>query len=97
MAPPTKGSNGDWDDEVPDAKRLLAEKAYEDCFACKATGSAAFVGLGLYSYHTGMKNLRLQENAIMKGPTKYKMGSRRLGIATISAALVGMGVLRAFV
>lgn len=58
-------------------------------------GSAAFIGLGAYSYHTGMANLRKQEQAIMKGATKYKMGSRRLGIVTISATLVGIGVLRA--
>jgi hypothetical protein len=59
-------------------------------------GSAAFIGLGAYSYHTGMANLRKQEETIMRSATKYKMGSRRLGIATISAALVGMGVWRAF-
>jgi hypothetical protein len=43
-----------------------------------------------------MANLRKQEKAIMQGPTKYKMGSRQLGIATISATLVGMGLWRAF-
>jgi len=50
----------------------------------------------VYSYVTGMRNLRKQEKAIMQSPTKYKMGSRQLGILTISAALVGMGVWRAF-
>lgn len=60
------------------------------------TGSAAFIGLGVYSYYTGMNNLRKQEKAIMQGPTKYKMGSRRLGIAAISASLIGLGVWRAF-
>jgi hypothetical protein len=59
-------------------------------------GSAAFIGLGIYSYRTGMNNLRKQEDAIMRGATKYKMGSRQLGIVTISATLVGMGVWRAF-
>ncbi|OJJ59462.1 hypothetical protein ASPSYDRAFT_149328, partial [Aspergillus sydowii CBS 593.65] len=59
-------------------------------------GSAAFIGLGVYSYYTGMSNLRTQEQSIMRSATKYKMGSRRLGIATISAALVGVGVWRAF-
>lgn len=59
-------------------------------------GSAAFIGLGIYSYRTGMSNLRKQEDAIMRGATKYKMGSRQLGIVTISATLVGMGVWRAF-
>lgn len=58
------------------------------------TGSAAFIGLGVYSYYTGMSNLRKQEKAIMQ--SKYKMGSRQLGIVTISATLVGMGLWRAF-
>ena len=60
------------------------------------TGSAAFIGLGVYSYYTGMNNLNKQEKAIMHASTKYKMGSRRLGIATISASLIGLGVWRAF-
>lgn len=64
----------------------------EDLF----TGSAAFIGLGVYSYYTGMNNLRKQEKAIMQASTKYKMGSRQLGIATISASLIGLGVWRAF-
>lgn len=58
-------------------------------------GSAAFIGLGVYSYHTGMQNLRKQEKAIMQGPSRYKMASRQLGILTISATLVGMGLWRA--
>jgi hypothetical protein len=62
----------------------------------ESSGSAAFIGLGVYSYLTGMRNLRRQEKAIMQSPTKYKMGSRQLGIATISASLIGMGLWRAF-
>ncbi|KAL4798737.1 hypothetical protein BDV19DRAFT_396600 [Aspergillus venezuelensis] len=68
----------------------------DDCFSCRATGSAAFIGLGVYSYYTGMAQLRKQEKTIMRGATKYKMGSRQLGIASISAALVGLGLWRAF-
>ncbi|KAJ0424498.1 hypothetical protein BJY00DRAFT_276826 [Aspergillus carlsbadensis] len=93
MAPPPRSTA--WDAESPEAKRL-AKDSYEDCLSCKVMGSAAFIGLGAYSYHTGMTNLRKQEETIMRSATKYKMGSRRLGIATISAALVGMGVWRAF-
>ncbi|KAJ5744370.1 hypothetical protein N7533_009240 [Penicillium manginii] len=59
-------------------------------------GSGAFIGLGVYSYYTGMNNLRQQEKMIMQSATKYKMGSRRLGIATISATMIGAGVWRAF-
>ncbi|PYI30713.1 hypothetical protein BP00DRAFT_426274 [Aspergillus indologenus CBS 114.80] len=85
-----------WDVQPKDAKRMLAEESYDDCLSCRITGSAAFIGLGVYSYWTGMSNLRKQEKTIMQSATKYKMGSRRLGIATISATLVGMGVWRAF-
>ncbi|KAL4881721.1 hypothetical protein BJY04DRAFT_188684 [Aspergillus karnatakaensis] len=76
--------------------RRLSPAEFEDCLSCRATGSAAFIGLGVYSYRTGMVNLRKQEKLIMQGPTKYKMGSRQLGIMTISASLVGMGIWRWF-
>jgi hypothetical protein len=58
-------------------------------------GTLALVGLGGWSYYSGMKNLRLQEQAILKSGSKYRMGSRRLGVVTISSTLVGMGVWRA--
>ncbi|CAI7615235.1 unnamed protein product [Penicillium bialowiezense] len=84
------------DIKLKDAKQALAEDKFDDCMSCRVMGSAAFVGLGVYSYYTGMANLRKQEKAIMQGATKYKMGSRQLGIASISATLVGMGLWRAF-
>ncbi|KAB8248303.1 hypothetical protein F9C07_11227 [Aspergillus flavus] len=93
----TSENNGRaWDVESKEAKRLLAEDQYDDCTACRVTGSAAFIGLGVYSYYTGMSNLQKQERTVMQSATKYKMGSRRLGIAAISATLVGMGIYRAF-
>ncbi|PLB50281.1 hypothetical protein P170DRAFT_435481 [Aspergillus steynii IBT 23096] len=88
-------NNRNWEVQSEDAKRLLAEDKYDDCLSCRVTGSAAFIGLGVYSYYTGMSNLRKQETAGMLHATKYKMGSRQLGIATISATLVGMGIYRA--
>ena len=63
--------------------------------ACNA-GSTALVSLGGYTYFTGMKNLRLQRKAIDLSKSKYKYGSRQLGIVTISATLVGMGLYRTF-
>ncbi|KAB8224692.1 hypothetical protein BDV33DRAFT_199365 [Aspergillus novoparasiticus] len=93
----TSENNGHaWDVKSKEAKRLLAEDQYDDCTACRVTGSAAFIGLGVYSYYTGMSNLQKQERTVMQSATKYKMGSRRLGIAAISATLVGMGIYRAF-
>ncbi|EPS33340.1 hypothetical protein PDE_08302 [Penicillium oxalicum 114-2] len=82
--------------EVVSAKQAIKDDQWDDCMSCRVTGSAAFIGLGVYSYYTGMNNLRKQEKAIMQGPTKYKMGSRRLGIASISASLIGLGLWRAF-
>ncbi|PYH74307.1 uncharacterized protein BO88DRAFT_399991 [Aspergillus vadensis CBS 113365] len=89
-------NNSALDVQPKDAKRALAEDAYDDCLSCRVTGSAAFIGLGVYSYYSGLKNLKMNEKAIMQGTTKYKMGSRRLGLFTISATLVGMGIYRAF-
>jgi len=76
-------------------KQIAGQNQFEDCLSCRITGTAAFVGLGVYSYYTGMRNLKQQEKAIMRSATKYKMGSRRLGIATLSASLIGLGVWRA--
>ncbi|KAJ5892442.1 hypothetical protein N7504_009133 [Penicillium tannophilum] len=91
----SQSDNRSWDIQQKDAKQALAEDKYDDCLSCRVTGSAAFVGLGIYSYYTGMSNLRKQEKMIMQGPSKYKMGSRQLGIASISATLIGMGIWRA--
>lgn len=74
---------------------MFPNNSFSPSLTCRSLGSAAFIGLGAYSYQTGMSNLRKQEKAIMQGATKYKMGSRKLGIIAISATLVGMGVLRA--
>jgi hypothetical protein len=77
-------------------KQMVGQDQYEDCLSCRITGSAAFMGLGVYSYYTGMRNLKQQEKAIMRSASKYKMGSRQLGIATLSASLIGVGLYRAF-
>ncbi|KKK18594.1 hypothetical protein ARAM_005265 [Aspergillus rambellii] len=78
MAP----SNNDsaWDVKSPEAKRIISEDQYDDCLSCRVTGSAAFIGLGVYSYYTGMNNLRNQEQTIMQSATKYKMGSAGWGL-----------------
>ena len=58
------------------------------------SGSTAFVLLGGYTYFSGMNHLKAQRTAIMKSKSKYKYGSRQLGILTISATLVGLGIWR---
>ncbi|PGH15338.1 hypothetical protein AJ79_02504 [Helicocarpus griseus UAMH5409] len=88
--------NTSWDITPSDMKKTINEEKYkDDCLACKITGSLAFIGLGVYSFVSGMGNLSKQEKAILKSKSPYRMGSRRLGVATISATLVGMGVWRA--
>ncbi|KAH8701910.1 hypothetical protein BGW36DRAFT_290451 [Talaromyces proteolyticus] len=77
-------------------KQIAGQQDYEDCLSCRLVGSGAFIGLGMYTYVQGMRNLKQQERAIMRSSTKYKMGSRQLGIATISASLVSLGVYRLF-
>ena len=59
------------------------------------TGSGAMVTLGIYTYHSGMKNLEAQRAVIEASRSKYKMGSRKLGIVALAASLVGAGLWRA--
>lgn len=60
------------------------------------TGSTAFVALGGYTYFTGMKNLRRQRRLIEASKSRYKYGSRQLGILSLSATLIGLGLYRTF-
>jgi hypothetical protein len=58
------------------------------------TGSATFTGLGIYSYASGMSQLREREMEIMKSGSRVTMQARRLGIFGLSSVLVGLGVYR---
>ncbi|KIW27767.1 uncharacterized protein PV07_07475 [Cladophialophora immunda] len=69
----------------------------EDCLSCRILGSTAFVALGGYTYFSGMQQLRAQQKAIELSRSKYKYGSRQLGILSLSATLVGLGVYRMFI
>ncbi|CZT22387.1 uncharacterized protein RCC_08257 [Ramularia collo-cygni] len=76
-------------------KDALAEQRSDfDCLPCRLMGSTAFAGLGIYSYASGMKQLREREYEILKSGSKFGMRSRRAGIYAISATLVGLGVYR---
>ncbi|KAF2477166.1 uncharacterized protein BDR25DRAFT_251755 [Lindgomyces ingoldianus] len=81
---------------VPTIKEALKEdKAeYDDCTPCRVMGGAAFVGLGTYTYFSGHSQLKLQEAAILKSNSMFKMGSRRAGITGMAATLVGIGIYR---
>ena len=76
------------------------------CFQCTSTitavgtdlcgilGSAAFTGLGIYSYASGMSQLRQRELEILQSATRYGLGARRASIYVLSATLVGIGAYR---
>jgi len=81
--------------EFDDPKALRSD-GYDDCLSCRVVGSTALVSLGGYTYYTGMKNLKAQRKVIEMSKSKYKYGSRQLGILTLSATLVGMGLYRTF-
>ncbi|GAB7327995.1 hypothetical protein MBLNU13_g00055t1 [Cladosporium sp. NU13] len=76
-------------------KDTLAEQQKDyDCTPCRLMGSATFTGLGIYSYASGMSQLREREMEIMKSGSRVTMQARRLGIFGLSSVLVGLGVYR---
>jgi len=68
----------------------------EDCLSCRVLGSTALVSLGGYTYFSGMQQLRAQRKAIELSRSKYKYGSRQLGILSLSGTLVALGIYRMF-
>ncbi|KAK5057473.1 hypothetical protein LTR84_011473 [Exophiala bonariae] len=89
--------------EFFDAKKEKLDAGFEspdafekqqDCLSCRVLGSTAFVSLGGYTYFSGMQQLRAQRTAIELSKSKYKYGSRQLGIITLSATLVSLGFYR---
>lgn len=70
------------------------EARQDDCVSCRVLGSTAFVSLGGYTYFSGMKQLRERQQLIEKSKSKYKYGSRQLGIVVLSGTFVGLGIYR---
>jgi len=68
----------------------------EDCLSCRVLGSTALVSLGGYTYFSGMQQLRAQRKAVELSRSKYKYGSRQLGILSLSGTLVALGIYRMF-
>ncbi|KAF2249233.1 hypothetical protein BU26DRAFT_564892 [Trematosphaeria pertusa] len=83
---------------VPTFKEALKDdKAqYDDCTPCRIVGSAAFIGLGAYTYVSGHSQLKAQEAAIRQSKTMFGMASRRAGITGTAAVMVGLGIYRWF-
>ncbi|KAF2485326.1 hypothetical protein BDY17DRAFT_293373 [Neohortaea acidophila] len=60
----------------------------------QSAGSAAFTGLGIYTYHSGRQQLIAREKEILRSGTKYGLAARRMSLLGLSAMLVGAGVYR---
>ncbi|KAL1310658.1 hypothetical protein AAFC00_000925 [Neodothiora populina] len=74
---------------------LDREMSQYDCLPCRVMGASAFMGLGAYTYWSGHRQLRLNEQKILQ-MGRANMAVRSLGITGIAAGLVGLGVYRAF-
>ncbi|KAH0615254.1 uncharacterized protein H6S33_000890 [Morchella sextelata] len=74
--------------ELPPLSNVLEEDRKEDC-------SAAFIGLGAYTFVSGRAQLREREKLISQAATRWGIGARRMGIYGIAASMVGLGVYRA--
>jgi len=66
------------------------------CAHPASPGSAAFVGLGGYTYISGMSQLAAKEAAIARANTRFGIGIRRLGIQGTALGLFGLGLYRFF-
>jgi len=64
------------------------------CSFDKTLGAAAFVGLGAYSFWSGMYHINTKQKQILKSGSPFGIASRKAGIAGIAATLCGMGMYR---
>lgn len=73
-------------------------KEFEDCTPCRLMGSAAFTGLGVYTYWSGRHQLNERKAEISRqvanGTTKFGLAARRANLVVISATLVAVGAYR---
>ena len=78
--------------------RFPSPNLHRNPFLTLCTGSAAFTGLGIYTYHSGMSQLREREleiaNQVLKTGSRFGLGARKAAIFGLSFGLVGTGVYR---
>ncbi|KAK3714427.1 hypothetical protein LTR37_007733 [Vermiconidia calcicola] len=67
---------------------------YEDCMPCRLMGSAAFTGLGFYTYYSGRKQLLKRKHEIMRSGSRFGIAARKAGLVGMSTVLVGVGAWR---
>ncbi|KAK3074876.1 hypothetical protein LTR53_002330 [Teratosphaeriaceae sp. CCFEE 6253] len=78
--------------EVKDA--LAAQQKDYDCTSCRVMGSVVFTGMGIYSYASGMRQLRERNLEILRSGSRFGLSARRGAIYALSGTLVGLGVYR---
>ncbi|KAM3425527.1 hypothetical protein BST61_g7473 [Cercospora zeina] len=76
------------------SQTLKAQRKDYDCTPCRLMGSTVFVGLGAYTYYSGMKQLREQESVILKSGSRIKMFPRKVAILATSVVCAGLGMYR---
>ncbi|GIZ42544.1 hypothetical protein CKM354_000580600 [Cercospora kikuchii] len=76
------------------SQTLKEQQKDYDCTPCRIMGSTAFVGLGAYTYYSGMKQLREQESVILKSGSRFKIFPRKVAIVATSAVCAGLGMYR---
>ena len=57
-------------------------------------GGVTFIGLGAYSYFSGMHHLEKQRAAILKSGSRFGFQPRQFGIVGIAMSFVGLGLYR---
>jgi hypothetical protein len=95
----TKSSQGlDESDVKLDQSLTTQRKEFEDCTPCRLMGSAAFTGLGVYTYWSGRHQLNERkaeiERQFARGTTRFGLAARRANLVAISATLVAVGAYR---
>ncbi|KAF2718771.1 hypothetical protein K431DRAFT_230165 [Polychaeton citri CBS 116435] len=92
-----KASLQDLKSPVPLEDGLKQQRGeFQDCTSCRLMGSAVFAGMGVYTYASGMKQLRQQEMTILKSGSLYGITARKYSIFGLSTTLVGMGIYRLY-
>ncbi|KAI3546119.1 hypothetical protein CPAR01_03665 [Colletotrichum paranaense] len=83
-------------DKPENLDQLLREDRGDDCTSCRVIGGGAFLGLAAYNYLSGMGHVERQRAEILKSGSRFGMGSRKLGVASISIGLAYLGLWRLF-
>ncbi|KAL8668045.1 MAG: hypothetical protein Q9202_000023 [Teloschistes flavicans] len=75
---------------------LAAEDNRYDCWSCRATGAAALLGLGGYTYlsSTAALNTPDLQKKIAKSGSRFGLQARRRGVLGLSMCLWGLGLWR---